>query len=234
MLAEVIAEAFFDLPPSRWLIPDPAARREIFPGYFRLLVREALAAGVVHTTPGRDAAALWLPAGPPPAPPPDGYTARLAAVTGPWTGRFPAFDAALAAAPYPAAGIRTSTWPSWPSAPTGRARAPAPRCWTPTSTASTPTCTCPPTWKPPASGPAASTSATATSPSRAHRSASPMAVRRCGPWSVSPWPAPVPARQQRPSRGRRTRKPVPDSPFPRPRYPVLNSPDRKPPTGSSP
>ena len=42
---------------------DPAARREIFPGYFRIHVDQALTQGVVHTTPGRTAAALWLPAG---------------------------------------------------------------------------------------------------------------------------------------------------------------------------
>ena len=63
ILSLVIAEAFADLPPSRWLIPLAAARREIFPGYFRLHVEHALADGVVHTTPGRTAAALWLPGG---------------------------------------------------------------------------------------------------------------------------------------------------------------------------
>ena len=53
---------FFDLPPSRWLVPDPAARRAIFPSYFRLYVEHALACGLVHTTPHHDAVALWLPA----------------------------------------------------------------------------------------------------------------------------------------------------------------------------
>ena len=43
---------------------DPADRRAIFPGYFGLLVEQALAGGVVHTTADRDAAALWLPGGP--------------------------------------------------------------------------------------------------------------------------------------------------------------------------
>jgi len=95
VLSQVIADAFCDLPPSRWLIPDPAARREVFPGYFRLYVEHALARGVVHTTPGRDAAALWLPAGDDTAGPPADYAARLAAATSPWTGRFLAFDAVL-------------------------------------------------------------------------------------------------------------------------------------------
>jgi hypothetical protein len=91
-LSQVIAEAFGDLAPSRWLIPDPAARRRVFPGYFRLYVEHALASGLVHTTADRTAAALWLPAG---TPPPDGYDERLAAVTGPAASRFLAFDAAL-------------------------------------------------------------------------------------------------------------------------------------------
>jgi hypothetical protein len=94
-LSQVIAEAFGDLPPSRWLIPDPAARRDILPGYFRLHVEDAMTGGVVHTTPRRDAAALWLPAGPAAPPPPADYAARLAAATRPWTDRFRVFDAAL-------------------------------------------------------------------------------------------------------------------------------------------
>jgi GNAT superfamily N-acetyltransferase len=95
VLSQVIADAFFDLAPSRWLIPDLAARREVFPGYFRLYVEHAVTAGVVHTTPDRDAAALWIPAGDDAAARPAEYAARLAAATSPWTGQFLAFDAAL-------------------------------------------------------------------------------------------------------------------------------------------
>ncbi len=102
ILSQVIAEAFFDLPPSRWLVEDPAARHAIFPGYFRLYVEHALACGLVHTTPDRDAVALWLPAGPGAPAPLEGYSARLAALTGPLTGRFESFDAALEAG-HPAA-----------------------------------------------------------------------------------------------------------------------------------
>jgi GNAT superfamily N-acetyltransferase len=91
-LSDLIAESFFDLAPSQWLIPDPAARRRVFPGYFLIYVEHALAGGLVHTTADRTAAALWLPAG---ALPPDGYRERLAAVTGPAASRFLAFDEAL-------------------------------------------------------------------------------------------------------------------------------------------
>lgn len=96
-LGQVIADAFHSLPPSRWLIPDPAARREILPGYFRMLAELALAAGVVHTTTDRTAAALWLPVGPSGPDQPADYPDRLAAAAGSWADRFTAFDAALEA-----------------------------------------------------------------------------------------------------------------------------------------
>lgn len=95
-LAALIALAFHDLPPSTWLIPDPAARREIFPDYFRLYVDHAFETGAVYTTPDRSAVALWLPNdGTAHDEPPPGYDVRLAAVTGGWIDRFRAFDAQL-------------------------------------------------------------------------------------------------------------------------------------------
>jgi GNAT superfamily N-acetyltransferase len=94
-LSQVIADAFGDLPQSQWLIPDPAARRDILPGYFRILVEHALATGTVHTTADRSAAALWIPISAEGASQPPDYAARLAEVTGPWADRFTAFDAAL-------------------------------------------------------------------------------------------------------------------------------------------
>lgn len=96
VLSQVIADAFFPLAVSQWLIPDPAARRAIFPGYFRLHLEHAITAGIVHTTPGRTAAAVWIPVPEHGPAAPDGYSRRLAAVTGQWTGRFEAFDLTLA------------------------------------------------------------------------------------------------------------------------------------------
>jgi GNAT superfamily N-acetyltransferase len=93
VLSRVIADAFFDLDVSCWLVPGPDARRGIFPPYFRIYVEHALVDGLVLTTPARDAAALWLPIGPDgPGAPPDGYHERLAAVTGPHLDRFTALD----------------------------------------------------------------------------------------------------------------------------------------------
>jgi GNAT superfamily N-acetyltransferase len=94
-LSYVIAEAFHDLPPSRWLVPDPERRRQIFPGYFLLYLEHALASGVIWTTERRDAAALWISYDEDAPPGPDDYAARLTAITAPCTTRFLAFDAAL-------------------------------------------------------------------------------------------------------------------------------------------
>jgi GNAT superfamily N-acetyltransferase len=95
ILSQVIADAFHELAPSRWLMSDPDARRAIFPGYFRLYVEHAMASGVVETTPDRAAVALWLPVGADGPSEPAGYGERLAAATRPWTDRFLAFDRVL-------------------------------------------------------------------------------------------------------------------------------------------
>jgi GNAT superfamily N-acetyltransferase len=92
-LSQVIAEAFFPLAPCQWLVPDGVERRQILPPYFQIYVERALTDGLVHTTPARDAAALWIPVGPDgPGEPPDDYAERLAAVTGPWLDRFTVLD----------------------------------------------------------------------------------------------------------------------------------------------
>ncbi len=94
VLAQVIAEAFFSLAVCRWLIPDGPARRAAFPRYFGLYVEHAIEDGLAETTPGRDAAALWIP-GDGPGAPPEEYAGQLAAITGPHLGNFLAFDQAL-------------------------------------------------------------------------------------------------------------------------------------------
>jgi GNAT superfamily N-acetyltransferase len=94
VLAQVIAEAFFPLAVCRWLIPDGTARRAAFPAYFRLYLEHAITDGLVETTPGRDAAALWIP-GDGPAEPPGRYMEQLAAITGPYLDQFLAFDQQL-------------------------------------------------------------------------------------------------------------------------------------------
>jgi GNAT superfamily N-acetyltransferase len=94
VLSQVIADAFLDLAPCQWLIADRAARRGIFPRYFRMYVVHAMADGLVCTTPDRTAAALWIP-GTGPAQPPETYDEELAEITGQWAKRFAIFDGAL-------------------------------------------------------------------------------------------------------------------------------------------
>jgi hypothetical protein len=57
-----------------------------------LIVAHAMTTGLVHTTSGREAVAVWLPAGPGASGPEPGYGQQLAAATAPWTGRFAVFD----------------------------------------------------------------------------------------------------------------------------------------------
>jgi GNAT superfamily N-acetyltransferase len=95
-LANLIAEAFQHLDIACWLVGDPAERRRVLGGNFRLFVDHALTYGTVHTTVDRAAVAVWLPA----APIPDiaDYDAHLALVCGAHTDRFRALDAAMHAA----------------------------------------------------------------------------------------------------------------------------------------
>jgi GNAT superfamily N-acetyltransferase len=96
-LSHVIAEAFHNLAPSTWLIPDSNARARLLPGYFRqFAVHEAIERGLVYTTTGRTAVALWLPAPTNNEPPPADYENKLRASTGIWAERFRTFDGLLA------------------------------------------------------------------------------------------------------------------------------------------
>jgi GNAT superfamily N-acetyltransferase len=95
VLSQVIADAFHPLAVSQWLIPDPAARSEVFPGYFRILAEHAMNTGTVLTTPARTAVALWVPVSIDGPQPPAHYDSRLAAATGPWHPRFTELDAAF-------------------------------------------------------------------------------------------------------------------------------------------
>jgi hypothetical protein len=104
-LARVIAAAFHDLTASRFLIPDEAWRRRVFPEFFRLTyIAPGLAGGAVHCTSDRLAAAVWLPmggAGPGPDP---GYEAALQELTAGFYPNFVTFDKLLREAHGPFAG----------------------------------------------------------------------------------------------------------------------------------
>jgi ribosomal protein S18 acetylase RimI-like enzyme len=94
-LACLIAEAFHDLAPSQWLVPDDEARREIFTGYFQMYVEDAFAHGEVHTNSDLSAVALWIHNSGAAHAPASDYEAKLDALTGVFAPRFRVFDREL-------------------------------------------------------------------------------------------------------------------------------------------
>lgn len=61
MLSEIIADGFFDLAASQWLIPDPVHRRSVYATFFRwAYVEPALRYGHIDYTTDWKAAAVWL------------------------------------------------------------------------------------------------------------------------------------------------------------------------------
>lgn len=80
-LAETIAAAFYDLAPSRFLIPDSRARQRMFPLTFQLDVVDTFEHGTPVAADDNSAVALWIPHGTSPdAEPP--YDSRVEAIAG--------------------------------------------------------------------------------------------------------------------------------------------------------
>ena len=96
-LGLVIAAAFTGLTQNDWLVTDTVAQHHLFPKYFGLQVDLGVTAGIVHTTVERDAVAVWFPVLDGALPTLPDYDDRLAEIAGNWTGRFHAFENALAA-----------------------------------------------------------------------------------------------------------------------------------------
>lgn len=96
LLGRVISDAFADLEQNLWLVPDLEAHGHVFPAYFTLQVELGIRTGLVHTTPRRDAVAVWLPVdgGVPTLP---DYETRLRRLAGLWIDRFRTFEAILGA-----------------------------------------------------------------------------------------------------------------------------------------
>jgi GNAT superfamily N-acetyltransferase len=94
LLGRLIADAFADLEQNLWLVPDLQARPYVFPAYFALHVEIGVRHGVVHTTPQRDAVAVWLPVHDTVPSLPD-YDTRLQRLAGTWTDRFHTFETAM-------------------------------------------------------------------------------------------------------------------------------------------
>jgi hypothetical protein len=91
-LAQVVAEAFFDLIVCQWLVPDPAERRRVLQPDFEIIVEHGIQHGTVHTTDELDAVAVWFSNAPEGIGEIRDYDARLVAAVAPHTPRFVILD----------------------------------------------------------------------------------------------------------------------------------------------
>ncbi|MCW2542387.1 MAG: family acetyltransferase [Frankiales bacterium] len=91
---ELITESFFDLDVSKWLVPDPAARRGPLRALFELHVGNAKTWGRLDFTREREAVAVWF-VGDRDVPPPPHYDERLQTATAEHYQRFRLLDEAF-------------------------------------------------------------------------------------------------------------------------------------------
>lgn len=63
VLAEVLALAMYEDPPSLWAFPDDKRRREILPSFMRVFVDASLEQDEAYTVDDLSAACLWFPPG---------------------------------------------------------------------------------------------------------------------------------------------------------------------------
>src|SRR5690349_3166868 len=84
--AELIADAFFTLDATAWLIADPHERALVLPADFEIYVDHALTYGEIHLidddTGELIAAAVWFPQVTGRTPEPDNYEEQLVAACG--------------------------------------------------------------------------------------------------------------------------------------------------------
>jgi GNAT superfamily N-acetyltransferase len=85
-LADVLTEAFVTGPLADWLIPDAAARHEVYARCFRLVLAHAFDVGYVRVGGDGAAVAVWFPMTEPQQP--SDYEERLVDAVGPWLDRF--------------------------------------------------------------------------------------------------------------------------------------------------
>jgi GNAT superfamily N-acetyltransferase len=89
--AGLIADAFFLLRPSIWLVPEPDHRAPIVRNYVEIAVTHAFVHGHVDVLEDRSAVAVWFHNTTPVPPPPD-YDRRRLVACGRWTERFVFLD----------------------------------------------------------------------------------------------------------------------------------------------
>lgn len=87
----LVAEAFWPLEASAWLVPEPSARAGVLAANFRIVVEHALEYGTVDLLADGTAVAVWVRRERP-IPPPRDYDQRLAVACGQHVDRFRILD----------------------------------------------------------------------------------------------------------------------------------------------
>ncbi len=94
-LAGLVADAFFLLRPSIWLVADPGNRATVMRDYVAIAVEHAFTHGHVDAYADRSAVAVWFH-NTAPVPEPADYDRRRLAACGRWTENFVFLDGLLA------------------------------------------------------------------------------------------------------------------------------------------
>ncbi|HEX3593075.1 MAG TPA: GNAT family N-acetyltransferase [Pseudonocardiaceae bacterium] len=94
LAADIIADAFWTLDVSQWLVPENDQRRAVLERNMLIWTEHAAKHGMIHLTADQSGVAVWFPVSDPP-PEPDDYAERLEAACGPWTERFRMLDEAF-------------------------------------------------------------------------------------------------------------------------------------------
>lgn len=89
--ASIIADAFWTLDVSGWLVPEIDQRRAVIERNMLIWTTHAAKYGMIHLTADQSGVAVWFPVNDPP-PEPDDYAERLAEACGPHTERFRKLD----------------------------------------------------------------------------------------------------------------------------------------------
>lgn len=94
--ANIIADAFWTLDVSEWLVPDVHQRQAVVERNMLIWTTHAAKHGMIHLAADHSGVAVWFPVTEP-TPEPDDYDARLDAACGQWADRFRMLDATFEA-----------------------------------------------------------------------------------------------------------------------------------------
>lgn len=131
--AELIADTFFAVDATAWLVPEERAR--ILPAYLEIHIDHALTHGQIHLIKHANgelaAAAIWFAQPTGPMPEPDNYEEQLTAACRAYVDGFRTLDHLLRTITH--ASTRTTISPAWRRARTSRGADGDPRCYVTTT-----------------------------------------------------------------------------------------------------